>query len=197
MKRILVSLVLISVAAALPGEAATKPLGEGVPPADAVGRRPKKPASRLGSLKTWFRTWKTALRKKAIQARYRRGISATSVAAIRGSKQSEANPRLPYWKGSWSDKKAAQRLEERKEQSAAIDLILEGKYDEAEKALDAFEKAHPKSAYLADIREARIKLAELKGDKTPAAESPVKDSPKAEPKEESKEEAKPAESPKE
>ncbi len=184
MKNISISIALISLMAALPG----------IVPEARAGEAAKKPASRLGSLKTWFKTWKVALRKKAIQARYRRGVSATSVAAVRGSKQSEADPRLPYWKGSWSDKKAAQRLEERKEQSAAIDLILEEKYDEAEKALDAFEKAHPKSAYLADIREARIKLAELRGGEKPAAEKPavVKDVPK-----ESKEEAPAKETPKE
>ena len=180
MKKVLVLLVLISVAAAMPAFI----------PNVSAGESAKKPASRLGSLKTWFRTWKLALRKKAIQSRYRRGVSVTSVAAVRGDKQSEADPKLPYWKGSWSDKKAAQRLEERKEQSAASDLILDGKFDEAEKALDAFEKAHPKSAYLADIREARIKMAELKAGEKSVEKKPAATEPKGE------KEAAPSKSPK-
>ncbi len=144
--------------------------------ADAV-----KPAkSRRGSLKKWFGYWRAALKKKAVQARYRRGVRATAVAAVRGSKQSEADPKLPYWKGTWTDKKSGERLKEREEQSAAIDLILEGKFAEAEKALDAFEKAHPKSGYLADIQEARGKLEELKEVMAPPEEK------KAEPAEEKK-----------
>ena len=121
-----------------------------------------KASEKIDSLKKWFGGWKVALKKKAVQSRYRRGISLTSVAAVRGAKQADADPARPYWKGTWSDQKAANRLKEREEQTAIVDLIIEGKYPEAEKAMDGFVKNHPKSSYLAEIEEARVKLAELK-----------------------------------
>lgn len=156
MKRFFILVLAAFLAGAGPA-AAVAAEAEGAPAGSAQSK----------SLRSWFGHWRAALQKKAIQARYRRGVSVTTVAAVRGSKQSEADPKLPYWKGSWTDKKAAERLQEREEQAAAIDLILAGKFAQAEKALAAFEQAHPKSAYLADIKEARGRLEELKKAETP------------------------------
>jgi hypothetical protein len=131
-----------------------------------------KASEKIDSLRKWFGGWKVALKKKAVQSRYRRGISLTSVAAVRGAKQADADPARPYWKGTWSDQKAANRLKEREEQTAIVDLIIEGKYPEAEKAMDSFVKNHPKSSYLAEIEEARVKLAELKNAEAASPETP-------------------------
>ena len=108
---------------------------------------------------SWFKNWKQGLEKTVVESRYRR-VRTTSVAAVRGDDQA-SDVHKPYWKGSISDKKAAQSMAERKELAAAVDLILAGKKDEASKKLDAFEAAHPKSQYLPDVKEARSKLAQL------------------------------------
>lgn len=175
MKRIVLAAMLPILALSLPLNSAAQPAAQ-----------PAK--KKLTALNKWFRHWRAALKKKSIEGRYRSGLSVTSVAAVRGGPVSEADPKLPYWKGSWSDKKKAERLREREEQAKAIDLILEGKYEEAGKALDAFEKDHPKSSYLSAIKEARANLKELESISEPAANpSPEK---KAEKDEEAKMEEK-------
>jgi hypothetical protein len=113
------------------------------------------------SLKSWFTHWKQALERSAVEGHYRRG-QATAVAAVRGTGQAQQDPGQPYWKGSLSDKKAAQQAKEREELAATVKLILDGNLEEGEKKLDQFESAHPKSRLLADVREAREKLSELK-----------------------------------
>lgn len=139
-------------------------------PAEDAEEAEAAPAAndKLKSLRSWFSHWKKALEKSAVERRYSRSVRSTAVAAVRGSKQEEAHPDLPYWKGSWSEKKAAERMKEREELSAAVALILEEKVGPAEEALAAFEKAHPKSTLLADLKQARGKIDELKRELNPA-----------------------------
>jgi len=160
---------------------------------------------KVESIKKWFKHWRLALKRSAVEGRYRR-TNTTAVAAVRGAGQADEDPMAPYWKGTWSAKKNEERLKERAELEAAVDLILEEKYDEAASALDAFEEAHPSSTMLKDVAEARENLAALKGDppaaqtapETPAEEA-VQEEAKAEevPEQTVKEEASaPEESPK-
>ncbi|HBL16922.1 MAG: hypothetical protein A2X36_15790 [Elusimicrobia bacterium GWA2_69_24] len=141
------------------------------------------------SLSSWFKHWQLALKKSAVEARYRK-VRTTSVAAVRGAGQKGEDPKKVAWKGGWSEKKAAERMKEREELSAAVDLILNGKTDEAQAALDAFEKSHPLSGLLTDVREAKVKLAEMRGAAPTPAAAEVKP---AQPAETPAPEAKPAE----
>jgi hypothetical protein len=118
-------------------------------------------SDKVKSLTSWFTHWKQALERSAVESRYRRGMRTTAVAAVRGAGQGGEDPELPYWKGTWSDKKMAQRLKEREELAQAVELILGGKAAEGAAALAAFEKKHPKSSLLADVHEAQAKLAEM------------------------------------
>lgn len=157
-------------------------------------------AAPASSLSSWFKHWQLALKKSAVEARYRK-VRTTSVAAVRGAGQKGSDPKKVAWKGGWSEKKAAERMREREELSAAVDLILNGKTDEAQAALDAFEKNHPMSGLLTDVREAKGKLAEMRSAGAVPAEAEAKPAQPAEvkaPEVESEEikapEAKPAES---
>ncbi|MFH1726054.1 MAG: hypothetical protein ABII00_15710 [Elusimicrobiota bacterium] len=130
-------------------------------PRPALWAENKPPARR--SLMSWFKHWKQALEKSAVEARYR-NVRTTAVAAVRGAGQAGADPSKPYWKGTWSDKKAAERMKEREELAEAVSLIIEGKTEGARAKLDAFEKSHPESSFLPDVREGRAKLDELKAE---------------------------------
>lgn len=156
---------------------------------------------------SWFKNWKNALERSAVEGKYRKMRTATGVAAVRGSAQSAADPDETYWKGGWSEKREKERAKERGELAAAVGLIMEEKTVEARAALDAFEKEHPKSSFLGEVKEARAKLDEMEGkgaapsaakaEEAPKAEAPAE--PKAEPKAEAKPEPKaeaPAEAPK-
>lgn len=169
----------ISFAAALCAAIVCVSFYPAVLPAAAEDAAKSPAADKVESLKSWFGTWKAALKKKAIQSRYRRGVSVTSVAAVRGAKQADEDVKLPYWKGSWSEKKSEEHIKEREEQAAAVELILEGKLEAAEAALGAFEKAHPASGYLKDIAAAKDKLKELRAAQAPSA--PAVPAPEAQP----------------
>ncbi|MDE2293263.1 MAG: hypothetical protein KGL53_14365 [Elusimicrobia bacterium] len=134
-----------------------------------VGVRAADSASSLSSLKTWFSHWKDALVRTAVEGRYRTLHSMTAVAAVRGERQDSADPQAPYWKGGWTEKRAAERKKERAELADAVQLILDGKTGEAQAAFDAFDKAHPKSSFKDDVAAGRAKLAELEKAQAPAA----------------------------
>lgn len=120
-------------------------------------------SSKETSIKSWFKLWRTALQKSVVEGRYRK-MKSTSVAAVRGAGQAEDDPAKPYWKGSWSEKRAAQRMKERQELEAATSLVLEGKLDEAELKFKDFEQAHPRSGFLKEIKEARTQMEALKAE---------------------------------
>ena len=118
------------------------------------------------SLQTWFTHWQQAIKRSAVESRYKK-VRTTSVAAVRGAGQSGDDPKKPYWKGSWSAKRAGERNAERVELEKAVEAILKGDIAAGQAALEAFEKAHPASSLLADVREAKGQLAELKAAKEP------------------------------
>ncbi len=133
----------------------------------------QSPPQKVEQIRRWFMRWASGLKKSSVQGRFK-NVRTTAVAAVRGSKQ-DSNPNLPYWKGTWSDKKSAEREAERKELEASIELVLAGNIEGAGAALDAFEKKHPKSTLLADVAEARLQLTALKEASAP----PVEEVPEA------------------
>ncbi|MBI5597005.1 MAG: hypothetical protein HY928_13010 [Elusimicrobia bacterium] len=149
--------------------------------------------SKPSSVMSWFKNWKNALERSAVEGKYRRMRTSTAVAAVRGAGQSSKNPDAAYWKGGWSDKRIEERMKERGELAAAVGLIFEEKLPEARAALDAFEKGHPQSSFLEEVADARTKLDELEGKApAPAAEPAKAAAPAAEPAKEEPAKAEPA-----
>lgn len=135
---------------------------------------------KVASVRRWFANWAKGLKRSAVESRYR-NVRTSAVAAVRGSRQ-DSNPDLPYWKGTWSDKKAAERMAERAELEAVVELALTGDIAGAQAALSKFEKQHPKSTLLEDVKEARAQLAALQEETAPAAaegEKPKAEEPKS------------------
>jgi len=143
-----------------------------------TARAEDSPKEKPGVL-SWFKNWKSSLERSAVEGKYRKMRTATGVAAVRGEEQTSANPEEAYWKDEVSEKTEKARMKERGELDAAVGLIMDGKAHEARAALDAFEKAHPKSSFLGQVNEARAKLDEMEG-KAPAAKAPPAAEPKAE-----------------
>jgi TolA-binding protein len=114
----------------------------------------------------WFKNMKKGLERSAVEGRYRK-VSTTAVAAVRGGLQEEAAPEKPQFKGGLSDKAAVRQMKEREELKAAVEKIIAGEYDEGERLLNEFEKAHPKSKEIKSVSEAREKLAELRKETQP------------------------------
>lgn len=113
-----------------------------------------KPKPARTWLRSWFEHLKQGLSESSVQGDYQRS-RVTAVAAVRGDQQKNADPAKPSWKASAKFKKGVLVKAERAEFGKAVDLILEGKSEDGITALDAFEKSHPKSALLPDVREAR------------------------------------------
>ena len=90
----------------------------------------------------------------------KRGLVA--VAAVRGANQGDEKSDLskPAMKDPARERKIRVRKAEAREFEKAADLAVAGKYGEALAALEAFEKAHPKSTLLADVKEAKGKVQE-------------------------------------
>lgn len=126
----------------------------------SFAQSPAQPESRKSLIMTWFEHLKKGLSESSVQHRYQR-TRVTAVAAVRGDSQAQADPNQPEWKGSRKARKDAALRKERAEFAKAVDLIMEGKSEEGVQALDSFEKAHPKSSMLTEVREAREKAKEL------------------------------------
>ncbi|MBI5622812.1 MAG: hypothetical protein HY924_03435 [Elusimicrobia bacterium] len=126
-----------------------------------------------GWLRTWFQHLKQGLTESAVQADYQR-VRVTAVAAVRGTPQDSADQNKPSWKAGAKARKTAQAKTERQEFGKAVDLILEGKTGQGIAALEAFEKAHPKSALLADVAEAKERARQLEAEgQSPEAAPPA------------------------
>lgn len=125
------------------------------------------PRSALADVSRWFDNLKKVLADSAVRHHQRRMRGSMAVAAVRGAGQSLEDPSKPYWKGTAESKLDREARQERAELSHAADLVLAGKDEEAIKALEAFEAAHPASSLLTDCRQAREKLKSP----APAAES--------------------------
>ena len=137
--------------------------------------------SKWDSLKTYFKHLKQGLMESSVEGVYqKRGLVA--VAAVRGAKQGDEKSDLskPSMKDPVKEKKIKVRKAEAREFEKAADLAVGGKYEESMAALEAFEKAHPKSTLLEDVKEAKGKVKEaLEAQKAEAAK-PVEPA-KAEP----------------
>lgn len=146
----------------------------------------EKPKSKLDYLKVYFQHLKQGLTESAVQGEYQRGRGA-AVAAVRGNAQDDgrADPDKPAMKQPSKTHRQKAESAERREFEKAVDLVGEGltlkdeaKVDEGVTGLEAFEKAHPKSARLSEVREALAKARELKGllksDDAPPAPEPAK-----------------------
>lgn len=132
---------------------------EAAPGRDGPGESFRASAKSLWSdASKWLGGLKTALAESAVRRHQRQHRRAAAVAAVRGNEQLLEDPSKPYWKGSSASRKERAERQERAELTKAVELALDGKADEALKALDAFESARPKSALLDDCRQAREKI---------------------------------------
>lgn len=109
------------------------------------------------SWKSWFQTALKSLKAETTRRFQSKVIRLTAVAAVRGA-EIDVDPFKPYWKGGISEKAAKKLSAEKKEFAQGLELILAGKIEEGEKALKKFEKAHPDSILLPDIKEALSNL---------------------------------------
>jgi len=164
MKTIAAVLGLSLLASGTTLRAETKAAPEGTPPAEAGPRSSKKG---LG----WFANWKKGLMSSAVDL-MRQKRSLTSVAAVRGAGQKVDDPSKPYLRGTPAQKAERRARKEREELAAAVDLVLGGDPAAGAKALDAFEAAHPDSAFLGDVKAARERLATL-STAAPGSEKPA------------------------
>ncbi len=130
----------------------------------SIGAGAEEPKARPSSLMTWFQNLKNGLRESSVSGRMQKGHRASSVAAVRGSAQGDDKASLEEgtMKQPSMSKKAKRERREKAAFESAIDLIMAGKTEEGLGALDAFEKEYPKSAWLAQVAEARAKAQELR-----------------------------------
>jgi len=125
----------------------------------AVGARAE--GAKWDSLNMYFKHLKQGLMESSVEGGYqKRGLVA--VAAVRGANQGDEKSDLskPAMKDPARERKIRVRKAEAREFEKAADLAVAGKYGEALAALEAFEKAHPKSTLLADVKEAKGKVQE-------------------------------------
>lgn len=141
----------------------------------APARAGESAVAKMGdSLLSWFKHVKEGLSESSVGS-YRQHGRISAVAAVRGAEQDAVDPQKPVWKSAAAGKKSKALKAQRVELAAAVDAALAGKLDESRAKLDAFEKAHPDSALLADAREIRGKLEEAKAEgAAPAAEETAK-----------------------
>ncbi|MBI5242674.1 MAG: hypothetical protein HY922_03190 [Elusimicrobia bacterium] len=170
MTRIVIGAVLLSLVIAAPVFAA-----ESAPEKPAQAAKPKAKSG----LK-WFKQLMQGLQKSAVEGHHRK-VRISAVASVRGEPQEKSKGL--YWKGSLSEKQAAQYDKERQEFAAAVELIIAGKLDEGGAKLDAFEGDHPKSKLLKEVQDARRKLQDLKK-QDPAGEKGAETAPAVEEKKE-------------
>lgn len=116
--------------------------------------------------KTWFEHALQGLKSRVTRAYESKTVRVTAVAAVRGAETGARDPMQPYWKGGISGKAAEKFEAERKDFADALDLIVAGKTDDGAKLLMEFERKHPGSVLLPDVKEAISKLPEsaAKGD---------------------------------
>lgn len=167
-------LTLIAVAVALARAEEPEKKADKKPAAEAVEAQPRQDTS----LDKFLQTLKDGLnRHESLKFSDR---NAAVVAAVRGAEQKTVDSKKPYFKKAAST--AARSESERAEFEKAVDQAMAGKVPEAIAALESFEKAHPKSGFLPDVKQA---LDQLKGSQVqtqPPAEAPTEP-----PKEKSKE----------
>lgn len=145
--------------------------------AAAPARAEESAVAKMGdSLLSWFKHVKEGLSESSVGS-YRQHGRISAVAAVRGASQDTVDPQKPVWKSAAAGKKSKALKAQRLELAAAVDAALAGKLDDSRAKLDAFEKAHPDSALLADAKEIRGKLDEART--AAAAPAPAEETAKA------------------
>ncbi len=130
--------------------------------------------SKWDSLRTYFKHLKQGLMESSVEGVYqKRGLVA--VAAVRGAGQADekSDPAKPGMKNPAKEKKIKVRKAEAREFEKAADLAVAGKFDESLAALEAFEKAHPKSSLLSDVKDAKEKVKEAQAEQKAEAGKPA------------------------
>lgn len=129
-------------------------------PAGAQGQEKPKASGFAG----FFQNLKKALEQSAVVGQRKKGRGA-GVAAVRGDNQKSemGDPNEPTLMGDAKSRLAKKQAAINAEFEKAVDLVLNEKYEDGLKALEAFQKKHPKS-HKEDVEKAiaevKTKLAE-------------------------------------
>jgi hypothetical protein len=107
------------------------------------------------------------------------GMKLSSVAAVRGASLGDQDPAEPYWKGGMSEEASKRQLAERKEFLAAVQLAVDGNMSASTAALEKFQKDHPKSAMLPDVKEALVQTKAAQASASKDAASAISKNTKA------------------
>ncbi len=121
---------------------------------------PSKPESTTTLLMNWFSQLEQSLSESSVSQNYENRNDLVAVAAVRGSKQNLADINQPTWEKS-NISQREKLLKERKEFAAAVKEVVSGKLKEAQADLNSFEKSHPSSPLIKDVKKAEEKIAEL------------------------------------
>lgn len=141
-------------------------------PAEGGGTLPVEDSShsKWSSLMTYFKHLKEGLTQSSVRAEFQKG-RGVAVAAVRGAPQDDgkADPDRPAMRHPAKSRKQKLEAAETREFEKAVDLLEEGlklkseaKVDEGIAGLEAFEKGHPRSARIGEVRDALAKARELR-----------------------------------
>jgi hypothetical protein len=134
--------------------------------------------------KSWYNNMLRGLKSK-VERKLESKHRVSAVAAVRGAKQGEDASAL-YWKGGVSDKARKKLEEEKKQLTAAVELVVNGDVEGGRTALNKFLKENPESFFAVDAKEA---LANLPAPEAkPAEEKPAAPGAAASPEEPAKQE---------
>lgn len=106
-----------------------------------------KPAPAKSSWSTFLENLKASLANSAVAGQQKHGKTSRAVAAVRGAEQGAKNiadPNEPQLKGSSKEKKAAKEIALNKQFDDAVNLLIDKKYEDGIKALQALKDANPK-----------------------------------------------------
>lgn len=133
--------VIVAATFAAPAFAADAVKPEAAKPAEA------KPAPAKSSWSTWLETIKSGLTNSAVSGQRKRGKGGVAVAAVRGDDQTKkvmSDPDEPSLKGSSKEKKDRKDMEQKAQFKAAIELLIDKKYEDGIAALEKLQKDAPK-----------------------------------------------------
>lgn len=126
--------------------------------------------------KSWYGNMLKGLRSK-VERKMESKHRVSAVAAVRGAKQGEDANAL-YWKGGVSEKARKKLDEEKKQLTAAVELVVNGDVEGGRTALNKFLKENPDSFFAPDAKEA---LANLPAPEAKPAEEKPAEADKAAP----------------
>ncbi|MGH7441903.1 MAG: hypothetical protein ACREKE_04430 [bacterium] len=143
------------------------PLVSAAPAAEAAAA----PASAdiLARTKTWLTHLEDALTQSALSSDYQKG-SVAQAAAVRGAKQTAADPN-PVWKGGFADEARAELRKERAALAQGVGLLVKGGLTQGRAELLAFVKDYPQSPFLGAAQEALKKIDALSASSAAAQSS--------------------------